>query len=76
MELKVLKQVGFEEIMNIKWNFSKVVEEPEFGPGAPVKTVFIVGELETRDWKLGGHGFDCLFNGDQRKLWSTSHYCS
>ncbi|KAL8470729.1 hypothetical protein ACS0TY_033335 [Phlomoides rotata] len=50
---QVLKQVGFEEITNIKWSFSKVIEEPEFGPGAPAKTVFIIGELETRDRKLG-----------------------
>ncbi|KAG8366639.1 hypothetical protein BUALT_Bualt17G0100600 [Buddleja alternifolia] len=45
-------QVGFEKATKVKWNFSKVVEEPEFGPGISVQTVYIVGELEHHDRKL------------------------
>ncbi|KAL0430163.1 UNVERIFIED_CONTAM: Hydroxyacylglutathione hydrolase [Sesamum radiatum] len=41
---QVLGQVGFQKATKVKWNVSKVVEEPEFGPGVPVKTVYIVGE--------------------------------
>ncbi|KAL0463559.1 UNVERIFIED_CONTAM: hypothetical protein Slati_0243500 [Sesamum latifolium] len=43
---QVLGQVGFQKATKVKWNVSKVVEEPEFGPGVPVKTVYIVGESE------------------------------
>lgn len=46
--------MGFEKTTKVKWSFSKVVEEPEFGPGLPVKTVYIVGELEPHDGKLEG----------------------
>ncbi|CAA0809029.1 Metallo-hydrolase/oxidoreductase superfamily protein [Striga hermonthica] len=49
---KVLEQVVSEKPINIKWSFSKVVEEPEFGPGDPVKTVYIVGKLECHDGNL------------------------
>ncbi|KAI3467064.1 hypothetical protein Pfo_023727 [Paulownia fortunei] len=49
---QVLQQVGFDKATKVKWNFSKVLEEPEFGPGVPVKTVYIVGELEPHDGKL------------------------
>ncbi|KAL6573722.1 hypothetical protein OROHE_002181 [Orobanche hederae] len=49
---QVLGQVGLEKPTNLKWHLSKVVEEPEFGPGNPMKTVYIVGKLETRYAKL------------------------
>ncbi|XP_057765796.1 uncharacterized protein LOC130986411 isoform X2 [Salvia miltiorrhiza] len=48
----VLRRVGYEKTTNIKWNLLKVIEEPEFGPGVPVMTLYIVGELEVHDWKL------------------------
>ncbi|KAH6810088.1 Metallo-hydrolase/oxidoreductase superfamily protein [Perilla frutescens var. frutescens] len=50
---QVLREVGLEKTTNVKWNFLKVIEEPEFGPGVPVKTLYIVGESEIHDWKLG-----------------------
>ncbi|XP_051122340.1 uncharacterized protein LOC127245476 isoform X2 [Andrographis paniculata] len=49
---QVFGQVGFEKATSIKWSFSKVVEEPEFGPGVPVKTVYIFGELESYGGEL------------------------
>ncbi|GFP85370.1 hypothetical protein PHJA_000680700 [Phtheirospermum japonicum] len=49
---QVFEQVGLEKTIKVKWNFSKLIEEPEFGPGIPVKTVYIVGKLETHDGKL------------------------
>ncbi|KAL7090974.1 hypothetical protein ACP275_12G076500 [Erythranthe tilingii] len=49
---QVLGQVGFEKDTKARWKFSKVVEEPEFGPGIPFKTIYIVGELEPRDFNL------------------------
>ncbi|KAK6157654.1 hypothetical protein DH2020_011902 [Rehmannia glutinosa] len=49
---QILGQVGLEKTTKVKWNFSKVVDEPEFGPANPAKTVYIVGELETHDGKL------------------------
>lgn len=51
--LQVLVQAGFEEATSAKWKSSKVVEEPEFGPGIPVKTVFVIGELESHSGNLG-----------------------
>ncbi|PIN14994.1 Glyoxylase [Handroanthus impetiginosus] len=49
---QVFGQVGLEKATKVKWNLWKVVEEPEFGPGIPTKTVYIVGELEPNDGKL------------------------
>lgn len=46
--------MGFQKTTNIKWNFLKTIEEPEFGPGVVIKTLYIVGELESHDWKLEG----------------------
>ncbi|KAL3631347.1 hypothetical protein CASFOL_024331 [Castilleja foliolosa] len=51
---QVLEEVGLEKTIKAKWNFSKLIEEPEFGPGDPIKTVYIVGKLETHDVKLDG----------------------
>lgn len=41
---QILELIGFDKV---KWNFSKVVEEPDFGPGIPIRTVYIHGELES-----------------------------
>ena len=46
--------MGYDKTTNVKWNLFKVIEEPEFGPGPPVKTLYIVGGSEINDWKLGG----------------------
>lgn len=46
--------MGFEKAAKARWKFLKVVEEPEFGPGIPVKTLYIVGELEAHEGKLEG----------------------
>ncbi|CAA2979210.1 uncharacterized protein LOC111390456 [Olea europaea subsp. europaea] len=49
---QVLNQVGFGTAGEVKWKFLKYVEEPEFGPGIPVKTVYLVGKLGPQDGKL------------------------
>ncbi|XP_070042401.1 uncharacterized protein [Nicotiana tomentosiformis] len=49
--LKVLKQVELEHT-TVEWKFLKYVQEPEFGPGLPVKTVYITGTLGRKDGKL------------------------
>ncbi|XP_073301410.1 uncharacterized protein [Primulina huaijiensis] len=51
---QILGQVAFEIANEVKWKFLKLVEEPEFGPGISVKTVYLVGELELHDGKLKG----------------------
>ncbi|CAI0553178.1 unnamed protein product [Linum tenue] len=42
---RALGQVGLKESNIGAWRISKFVEEPEFGPGLPVRTIYIVGEL-------------------------------
>ena len=49
-----MEQVGFEVIDGGEWKFWKYVEEAEFGPGLPVRTVFIEGNLLARDRNLLG----------------------
>ncbi|KAL2509675.1 Metallo-hydrolase/oxidoreductase superfamily protein [Forsythia ovata] len=49
---QVLSQVGFGTASEVKWKFLKYVEEPEFGPGIPVKTMYLVGKLGPHDGKL------------------------
>lgn len=46
--------MGFGTASEVKWKFLKYVEEPEFGPGIPVKTVYLVGKLGPQDGKLKG----------------------
>ncbi|PHT33394.1 hypothetical protein CQW23_25194 [Capsicum baccatum] len=48
---KVLEQVELDNA-TIEWKFLKYVQEPEFGPGLPVKTVYIVGALDPKNGKL------------------------
>lgn len=42
---KVSEQIGFQRCEEEHWRFWKYVEEPEFGPGIPIQTVFIVGQF-------------------------------
>lgn len=42
------------EDTTVEWKFLKYVQEPEFGPGLPVKTVYITGTLGRKDGKLTG----------------------
>ncbi|XP_073146681.1 uncharacterized protein [Henckelia pumila] len=51
---QILGQVAFEKPNEVKWKFLKLVEEPEFGPGISVKTVYLAGELELHDGKFKG----------------------
>ncbi|GJR23866.1 metallo-hydrolase/oxidoreductase superfamily protein [Tanacetum coccineum] len=41
----VLGLVGFGLVNEIEWKFLKFVEEPNFGPGYPVETVYVTGEI-------------------------------
>ncbi|KAJ4709907.1 Metallo-beta-lactamase superfamily protein [Melia azedarach] len=43
--VQVLGQVGFGVRDGGEWRLWKCVEEPEFGPGLPVHTVYIMGKL-------------------------------
>ncbi|CAI0454573.1 unnamed protein product [Linum tenue] len=49
---RVLGQVGFKVSDIGAWRVSKFVVEPEFGPGLPVRTIYIVGELTRGDSDL------------------------
>uniref|UniRef100_A0A803KUX8 Metallo-beta-lactamase domain-containing protein n=1 Tax=Chenopodium quinoa TaxID=63459 RepID=A0A803KUX8_CHEQI len=40
---QISEQVGIERLVEGQWKFWKFVEEPEFGPGPPIHTVFITG---------------------------------
>ncbi|XP_024993527.1 uncharacterized protein LOC112527254 isoform X1 [Cynara cardunculus var. scolymus] len=42
---EVLGQVGFGTVSVAEWKFLKLVEEPNFGPGFPIETVYITGDL-------------------------------
>ncbi|GLT43495.1 hypothetical protein SLA2020_174380 [Shorea laevis] len=42
---QVMEQLGFKISDAGEWRLLKYVEEPEFGPGNPVNTVFVVGKL-------------------------------
>ncbi|KAK9277248.1 hypothetical protein L1049_006787 [Liquidambar formosana] len=48
----VLEQVGFATLECGQWTLWKYVEEPEFGPGSPMQTVFILGKLVLEDEHL------------------------
>ncbi|KAM7468339.1 hypothetical protein LguiB_015901 [Lonicera macranthoides] len=49
---QVLDQVGFGEPCAVEWKFWKFVAEPEFGPGLPVQTVYIMGKIRPEDGNL------------------------
>lgn len=38
----------------INWKFWKFVDEPDFGPGLPIQTVYIIGKLRPDDGILTG----------------------
>ncbi|CAN1244423.1 hypothetical protein LINPERPRIM_LOCUS6072 [Linum perenne] len=42
---RLLGQVGFKASDVGKWRVSKFIEEPEFGPGLPIRTVYVVAKL-------------------------------
>ena len=46
--------MGFGIPGEVQWKFWKCVEEPEFGPGLPILTVYITGKLEPEDGQLQG----------------------
>ncbi|CAN4121825.1 unnamed protein product [Withania somnifera] len=48
---KALEQVELD-YATVEWKFLKCVQEPEFGPGLPVKTVYIIGILDPKNGKL------------------------
>ncbi|KAJ8570166.1 hypothetical protein K7X08_006743 [Anisodus acutangulus] len=48
---KVLEQVELDDT-TVEWTFLKYVQEPEFGPGLPVKTVYIIGTLGPKNGKF------------------------
>ncbi|XP_062145545.1 uncharacterized protein LOC133852913 isoform X1 [Alnus glutinosa] len=49
---RVLEQLGLVATGGGEWKFWKYVEEVEFGPGLPVHTVFITGQLVAGDQNL------------------------
>lgn len=49
-----MAQLGFGEACVVDWKFWKFVPEPEFGPGKPIHTVYIVGKLEPEYGNLKG----------------------
>lgn len=46
--------MGFGSVDETEWKFLKFVEEPNFGPGYPVETVYVTGELATNVGTLKG----------------------
>lgn len=44
---QVLSQVGIVNAFNGQWTLLKYVEEAQFGPGAPIHTLFVLGKLES-----------------------------
>ncbi|GMH27491.1 hypothetical protein Nepgr_029334 [Nepenthes gracilis] len=46
---QVSEQLGLLRLGDGQWTFWKHVEEPEFGPGRPMQTVFIVGRFTFND---------------------------
>ncbi|CAI9096154.1 OLC1v1032237C1 [Oldenlandia corymbosa var. corymbosa] len=52
---QVLEQVGFVTARDVEWEFQKCIEEPDFGPGLPVKTVYLLGHLGSNNSNLKEH---------------------
>ncbi|KAK9052250.1 hypothetical protein SSX86_028878 [Deinandra increscens subsp. villosa] len=42
---EVLGQVGIRSVSDVEWTFLKFVEEPNFGPGFAIETVYVTGDL-------------------------------
>lgn len=49
-----MAEVGLGETSGTQWKFWKFVEEPDFGPGIPIHTVYITGKLGPDDGVLKG----------------------
>ncbi|GAV65866.1 Lactamase_B domain-containing protein [Cephalotus follicularis] len=49
---QVLEKVGLRVTDGGEWRYWRFVEEPEFGPGSPVHTVYIMGKLVAGDHTL------------------------
>ncbi|XP_057542706.1 uncharacterized protein LOC130821090 isoform X5 [Amaranthus tricolor] len=62
---QISEQVGIDSLIERRWRFWKYVEEPEFGPGSPIHTVFI-----TTHYSLAERGYSVAC------LWTTSTHCS
>lgn len=52
--MQALEQVGFGIANEIDWEFLKSIQEPGFGPGLPITTVFMVAKLEPQNGKVKG----------------------
>ncbi|KAI7739987.1 hypothetical protein M8C21_004402, partial [Ambrosia artemisiifolia] len=53
---EVLGQVGFESsVSDVEWKFLKFVEEPNFGPGFAVETVYVTGDFVSNVDNLKDH---------------------
>ncbi|KAL4569351.1 hypothetical protein LXL04_024987 [Taraxacum kok-saghyz] len=48
---EVLGQVGLESVTGVDWKFLKYVEEPNFGPGFPIQTVYVTADLVLNNLK-------------------------
>lgn len=42
---EVLGQVGFGSVTDVEWRFFKFAEEPNFGPGPTIETLYVTGDL-------------------------------
>ncbi|XP_052199563.1 uncharacterized protein LOC127806369 [Diospyros lotus] len=51
---QVLQRAGFGTPGGVQWKLWKYVKEPEFGPGLPVLTVYIIGKLGPENGVLPG----------------------
>ncbi|KAI5677540.1 hypothetical protein M9H77_08490 [Catharanthus roseus] len=49
-----LEHIEFGITSDIKWEFLKSVREPDFGPGLPMTTVYLIAKLAPEDGKLKG----------------------
>ncbi|KAF5755539.1 putative metallo-beta-lactamase, winged helix-like DNA-binding domain superfamily [Helianthus annuus] len=61
---EVLGQVGFGSVSDVEWKFLKFVEEPNFGPGFTIETVYVIGDFVSNVETLKG---DCQ--------WSSKEAC-
>ncbi|KAI3714386.1 hypothetical protein L1987_72987 [Smallanthus sonchifolius] len=52
---EVLGQVGFRSVTDIEWKFLKFMEEPNFGPGLTIDTVYVTGDLVPNVGTLKDH---------------------
>ncbi|XP_071693836.1 uncharacterized protein [Rutidosis leptorrhynchoides] len=60
---EVLGQIEFGSVNEIKWKFLSYVEEPNFGPGNSVSTVYVTGDFVTDIGVLKDH---CQWSSNER----------